>query len=283
MNAGRVLLWITKTRCARIVFVTLLGLAAPDLRAQSSGLPAPLPDVAFEQKLGAQVPLDATFRDESGASVSLGQYFRGKPVILALVYYECPMLCTMVLNGLESSLRVLQFDVGREFDVLTVSFDTRDTPRLAAEKRANHLRNYGRPGASEGWHFLVGDEPSIRRLTDAVGFRYAWVPETKQFAHASGIVVLTPDGQVSRYFYGIEYSSKDLRLGLVEAGNRKIGNLIDQALLFCFQYDPASGKYGAVILNVVRLSAAVTVLLIVAYIGWNRRRERRRQTTARTA
>jgi protein SCO1/2 len=246
-------------------------------------LPEPLRDVAFEQKLGAQVPLDATFRDETGAAVSLGRYFRGKPVILALVYYECPMLCTMVLNGLESSLRVLQFDVGREFDVLTVSFDTRDTPRLASDKRANHLRSYGRAGAGEGWHFLVGDEPSIRRLTESVGFRYAWVPETKQFAHASGLVVLTPDGQVSRYFYGIEYSAKDLRLGLVEAADRKIGNVIDQALLFCFQYDPASGTYGAVVLNLVRSGGVLTVLLLGLYIGWNRRRERRRRATARMA
>jgi protein SCO1/2 len=270
-----------KIRIAAAGLLVLLGLAAA--AAAQPAMPQPLKGVAFEQRLGARLPLDAKFRDESGREVQLGQYFGDKPVVLALVYYECPMLCTLVLNGLESCLRVLPFDIGREFEVLTVSFDPRETPALAAAKKAGHVESYGRPGAEAGWHFLVGDEADITRLASAVGFEFYWDEPTKQYAHASGIVVITPDGVVSRYFYGIEYSPKDLRLGLVEAADGKIGSVIDQAILYCFRYDPATGKYGAVVMRIVRLGGALTALLLGAWILWSRWRERRQRTLARTA
>jgi protein SCO1/2 len=253
--------------------VATLAAGAGGLRAQPA-MPQPLKGVAFEQRLGAPLPLDARFRDESGREVWLGDYFGTKPVVLALVYYECPMLCTLVLNGLESALRVLEFDVGREFDVLTVSFDPRETPELAAKKKAGHIASYGRPGAEAGWHFLTGDEAEIQRLTSAVGFEFFWDAPTNQYAHASGIVVVTPDGKVSRYHYGIEYSPRDLRLALVEAASGKIGSVVDQAVLYCFRYDPDSGKYGVVVMRIVRLGALLTVALLGGWILWGRRRGR---------
>jgi protein SCO1/2 len=237
--------------------------------------PAPLREVAIEQRLDAQVPLDLAFRDERGRDVTLGDYFGRRPVVLSLVYYECPMLCTLTLNGLVRALKVLAFDVGRELEVVTVSFDPRETPALAAAKKETYLREYGRPGAAAGWHFLTGENEAIARLTEAVGFRYAWVPEEGQYAHAAAIVVLTPDGRIARYFYGVEYAPRDLRLGLVEAAAGRIGTAVDQLLLYCYRYDPTTGKYGAIAINLVRAGGVATVLALGGFVLVMWRRERR--------
>jgi protein SCO1/2 len=227
--------------------------------------------IGIDQKLNAEIPLDLTFKDESGREVRLGSFFRGKPVVLSLVYFECPMLCSMTLNGLVKSLRPLAFNVGREFDVLTISFDPNEKPELAAAKRDVYIKEYGRPAPD--WHFLTGSMDSIRSLTDAVGYRYKWDEYTKQWAHASALIVLTPSGRVSQYLYGIEFSSRDLRLSLVEASQNKIGTLVDRVLLFCYHYKPETGKYGLVIMNTIRLAGISTVLALAAFIVWSRRRE----------
>jgi protein SCO1/2 len=237
-----------------------------DSDARPALLPAALQGVGIDQKLNAQLPLNLVFHDEAGRSLPLGTYFGSKPVLLALVYYQCPMLCTQILNGVESSLKAVSFNPGRDFDVLSVSFDPSDTPDLAQKKKQNYLRRYGRPDTANGWHFLTGDEASIRALTEAVGFRYKYDSVNKQFAHASGIIILTPQGKISRYFYGIEYAPRDVRLGLVEASQRKIGSPVDQILLFCYHYDPATGKYGALIMNMVRLAGAAFVLICGSFL-----------------
>ncbi|MFQ5961388.1 MAG: SCO family protein [Candidatus Methylomirabilales bacterium] len=238
--------------------------------------PTVLQDIAFDQRLNEQVPLGLVFRDESGNPVQLRNYFEEKPVILALVYYECPQLCSLVLNGLLRTLRTLSFDAGDQFTVITVSFDPTETPTLAATKKEAYLQRYGRPGAGGGWHFLTGEESSIAQLTKAVGFRYTYDAEKDQYAHATGIMVLTPQGRVSRYFYGLEYSPRDLRLGLVEASANRIGSPVDQVLLYCYRYDPTTGKYGLIIMNFLRLAGAATVLVlgsfIVAMARWDRRK-----------
>ena len=242
--------------------------------AQPTTEDAILRDIGIDQHLNEQVPLDLTFRDEAGQSVRLGQYFGQKPVILALVYYECPMLCTLTLNGLVSALKAVSFGVGNEFNVVTVSFNPAETPSLAAAKKNTYLKSYGRAGAETGWHFLTGDDASIKRLVDAVGFRYRYLPEQKQFAHAAGITVLTPSGKIARYFFGVEYAPRDLRLALVEASQEHIGSPVDRLLLYCFHYDPETGKYGAVVMNIVRLGGAVTVLVLggALLVMWRRER-----------
>ncbi len=219
-------------------------------------------NVGFDQRLDAQVPLDLTFKDEAGTDVRLGDYFNNKPVILVLAYYRCPMLCTLVLNGLVQGMLDMNFNAGREFNVVTVSFDPRETPDLAAEKKATYLTRYGRPGASAGWHFLTGKEDAIHQLTQAVGFRYTYDAAADQFAHATGIVVLTPAGRISRYFYDVRFSGRDLRLALVEASANKIGSPIDQVLLFCFHYDPTIGRYGVAIMNLVRAGGVLTMVVL---------------------
>lgn len=227
--------------------------------------PRDLEDVRIDQRLDESLPLDAVFRDENGTRVKLGAYFGGKPVVLALVYYSCPMLCNQVLNGMTSGLDVLKaFSVGKEFEVVTVSFDPRETPELARQKKETYIKWYKREGAAEGWHFLTGDQPNIDRLTEAAGFHYKWDEKTTQFIHASGIMIATPDGKLARYFYGIEYAPKDLRLGLVEASAGKIGSPVDQLLLYCYHYDPASGKYGAAVLNIMRMGGILTVIAVIA-------------------
>jgi protein SCO1/2 len=225
-----------------------------------SSLPPLLRDVGIDQKLGSQVPLDLVFQDESGKDVRLGQYFGQKPVVLVLAYYDCPMLCTIVLNGVLHSVKELKYNIGQEFEVVTVSFDPTEKFPLAAAKKAIYVGLYGRPNANAGWHFLTGDEPSIRQLTQAVGFRYNYDPQTKQYFHATGIMVLTPDGHLARYFYGIRYPSGNLRLALVEASQGKIGSPVDQVLLYCSQYDPATGKYSVIVSHVLKLAALATVL-----------------------
>ena len=226
--------------------------------------PRDLEDVRIDQKLDGFLPLDARFRDENGKEVRLGDYFGSKPVVLALVYYSCPMLCNQVLNGMTSSLDVLKtFSIGKEFEVITVSFDPRETPDLAREKKATYLSWYKREGAADGWHFLTGDQSNIDRLPDSAGFHYKWDAKTNQFIHASGIMIATGEGKLARYFYGIEYAPKDLRLGLVEASAGKIGSPVDQLLLYCYHYDPSSGKYGAVVINMLRIGAVLTLIAII--------------------
>jgi protein SCO1/2 len=235
---------------------------APVPAGNSKALPPLLQGIGIDQRLNEQVPLNLQFRDETGKTVRLGDYIGKKPVILSLVYFDCPMLCTMAENGLLHSLQEVKFSVGREFDVLTVSFDPHDTPELAAAKKAVYVGLYGRKGAERGWHFLTGDEASIEQLTRAVGFRYRYDAQAKQFVHATGIMVLTAQGRIARYFYGIYYPSRDLRLGLVEASANKIGSPVDEVLLFCCRYDPATGKYGVIISRIIQISGLMTVLSI---------------------
>jgi len=232
------------------------GIMSPPANVRPPGLQ----NVGIEQHLDEQIPADLSFRDETGKPVHLGDYFGKKPMILNLVYYNCPMLCGEVLSGLEGALRVLKFDVGKEFDVLTVSFDPRETPDMATRKKAEFLKRYGRAGAAEGWHFLTGPQESIDALTKAAGFQYQYDPKTGQFAHATAIMILTPEGKIAQYYYGVDYAPKDLRLGLIQASQNKIGTLADQVLLYCYHYDPTTGKYGAIISRVLKLAGIVTLL-----------------------
>jgi len=247
----------------------LYGARTDEPGSPSTGLPVALRDVGIDQKLDQQLPLDLVFHDESGQDVKLGQYFGQRPVVLAFVYYDCPMLCTQVLNGMVTSFRVLPFQVGKEFDVVTVSFDPRETSSLATSKKhvyINYLPEKMRPAAMNGWHFLTGDQANIAKLTEAAGFRYHYDEATKQFAHASGIMVITPQGKLSRYFYGVEYAPRDLRLGLIESSANKIGSPVDQLLLYCYHYDPATGKYGAAVMKIMRIAGVLTVLSIITML-----------------
>jgi protein SCO1 len=271
-----------------IAFVLLLTLPAS---AQYNGVPKSgimtkggmpggitpneLKKVQFDQNLGVQVPLDLPFRDETGRAVHLSQYFTGRPVVLALVYYECPMLCTQALNGLVKALKVLALEPGRDYAIVTVSFNPRETPAQAADKKDHYLQLLKKPGAADGWHFLTGDEPAIRLLTETVGFHYVYDEATRQYAHPTGMIVLTPEGKTSKYVYGIDYGPRDLRLALVEASDHKVGTPVDRLLLYCYHYDPATGKYGLVLLNVLRLAGVVTVACIAGFILIMRRREKR--------
>jgi len=234
------------------------GIMSPPANVRPPGLK----NVGIEQHLNEQIPPELIFRDENGNQVRLADYFGKKPMILNLVYYQCPMLCGEVLSGLESALRVLKFDVGNQFDVLTVSFDPRETPAMATAKKAEFLKRYGRPGATQGWHFLTGPQQSIHALTKAAGFQYEYDANSGQFAHTTAIMVLTPEGRIAQYYYGVEYAPKDLRLGLIQASQNKIGNLADQVLLYCYHYDPATGKYGAVVMRILRLAGAATILTL---------------------
>jgi protein SCO1 len=235
--------------------------------------PQVLRDVGFDQRLGETLPLDASFRDETGRAVRLGDYFGRRPVVLSLAYYGCPMLCTLSLNGLASALQVLSFDAGREFEVVTVSFEPKETPAMAAAAKNVYVERYKRPSAAGGWHFLTGDAAAIAAVTRAVGFRYAWDEETRQYAHPAGIVVATPEGRIARYLYGVEYAPKDLRLGLVEASAGRVGSPVDQFLLYCYQYDPVRGRYGAAIMRTLRALGVLTVVSLAAFIAVMRRRE----------
>jgi protein SCO1/2 len=245
----------------------------------SSALPAPLREIGFDQNLDELVPLDTAFRDETGAAVRLGDYFGTRPVVLVFAYYDCPMLCTMVINGLASALDLLSLEPGKDFEIVTVSFNPRDTPAMAAAKKAGYIQRYKRAGAAESWHFLTGDQPSIDRLTKAAGFRYAWDADTKQFAHPSGVIVLTPEGRLARYLFGIEYGPRDLRFALVEASAGKVGSAVDTLLLYCYHYDPMNGRYGLVIMRLMRLAGVATVLAIGSFILVMLRRERARGPT----
>jgi protein SCO1 len=234
------------------------GIMSPPASVRPPGLE----HVGIEQRLNQQIPLDLAFRDETGKAVHLSDYFGQKPVILNLVYYKCPMLCSEVMSGLTRSLKVIKFDAGNQFNVLSVSFNPSETPELAAAAKAQYMQRYGRPQDADGWHFLTGAQESIASLTQAVGFQYQYDPKTDQFAHATAIMVLTPEGRVAQYYYGVEYSPKDLRLGLIQASNHKIGNLVDEVFLYCYHYDPSTGKYGAIISRVLKLSGLATILFL---------------------
>ena len=267
------------------VAVTVLVCAAPAI-AQVAGTaavpgdptsarPGILGKIHIDQHLDKPLPLDLPFVDDHGAAVKLGDYFGKRPVVLALVYYECPMLCTQVLNGLVTALTVMNFEPGKEFDVVAVSFNPREGPGLASQKKASYVKRYGREHTANGWHFLTGDEKSIAALTDAVGFRYAYDDRIKQYAHGAAIEVITPKGHISKYFYGIEFSARDLRLGLIEASDERIGTPVDDFLLFCYHYDPATGTYGAAVLRLVRLGGILTVLAFLSFLTISLRRDRK--------
>jgi protein SCO1/2 len=264
---------IARSSAVSIVGVALLATTAFG-QAMTRGIMSPpanmrppgLKNVGIEQHLNDQIPPDLTFRDEAGKSVQLRDYFGRKPLILNLVYYQCPMLCGEVLSGLESALRVLKFDVGKEFDVLTVSFDPKETPEMAAAKKAEILKRYGRAGAAVGWHFLTGPASSITELTKAAGFDYEYDPKTGQFAHATAIMVLTPEGNIAQYYYGVEFAPKDLRLGLVEASQNKIGTVVDEVLLYCYHYNPDTGKYGAIISRILKIAAGATIFMLGTFL-----------------
>lgn len=239
----------------------------------STVTPKQLEGVSFQQRLNTQLPLDTAFKDEFGRDVRLGDYFTKKPVVLAFVYYQCPMLCLQIFNGTASSLKVLPFTPGKDLDVVFVSFDPRDTPEAAQAKKAALLADYNQTEHADGWHFLTGTEANIKALTAAAGFSYRWDEERQEFAHVSGVLVVTPDGRLSRYFYGIEYSPRDLRLALVESARGTIGSAVDQLLLYCYHYDPAAGRYGAVTMNIVRLGGGMTLLILGGFIWVALRKE----------
>jgi protein SCO1 len=256
-----------------LVLVTILGSHALG-QGMTTGIMSPpanvrppyLENVGIEQKLDAQVPANLAFTDDSGRPVHLGDYFGKKPIVLNLVYYNCTMLCGETLAGLTGALKMVKFDIGNEFDVLTISFNPKETPQIAAQKKQDYLKRYGRPGAESGWHFLTGPPESINALTRAVGFQYQYDEKNDQYAHATAIMILTPQGRISRYFYGVDFPPKDLRMGLVEASANKIGNLTDQVLLYCYHYDPATGKYGAVVSNMLKLGGGLTILLLAGML-----------------
>jgi protein SCO1/2 len=256
------------------------GAPAPGFKREAgmaaSAVPAPLREIGFDQNLDAHVPLDTVFRDESGRTVRLGDYFGKRPVVMVFAYYDCPMLCTLVINGLSSALKVLSLSPGEDFEIVTVSFDPRDTPATASAKKAAYLERYNRDGAAAAWHFLTGDQASIDRLTKAAGFRYVWDRQTNQFAHPTGVIVLTPDGRLARYLFGIEYGPRDLRFAIVEASAGKIGSAVDALLLYCYHYDPMTGRYGLAIMKAVRIAGAATVLALGGFIFIMLRRERAR-------
>ena len=278
---------------AFVFFVALawLELNEPLLRAQMTGaptagyklepgitsstMPRPLREIGFDQNLDQYVPLDVPFRDESGRTVRLADYFGSRPVVLVFAYYDCPMLCTQVINGLSTALNILSLAPGKDFEIVTVSFNPRDTPATASAKKAVYLERCTRDGAAQAWHFLSGDQPSIDRLTKAAGFRYVWDAETKQFAHPTGVIVLTPDGRLSRYLFGIEYGPRDLRYALVEASAGSVGNAADTLLLYCYHYDPMTGRYGFVVMRAVRIAGAATVLALASFIIVMVRKEKR--------
>ena len=247
---------------------------APEAVDPAAAKPGLLAKIGLDQRIGESIPLDLAFTDETGQPVTLARYFGKRPVILALVYYECPMLCTQVLNGLVSALGVLNFDVGREFDVVAVSFNPKEGPGLASQKKAAYVERYGRPQSAGGWHFLTGSQASIDALTKAVGFRYAYDEKIGQYAHGAGIELLTPQGVLAKYFYGIEFSARDIRLGIIEASSERIGTAIDDVLLLCYHYDPATGAYGASVLRMVRAGGIATIVAFAVFLTVSLRRER---------
>jgi len=258
------------------LLLALTGVAAISANAQQATTPAILSNVGITQNLNAQIPPDLVFRDETGKSVRIGDFFGPKPIVLSLVYFDCPALCTEVLNGELRTMKAISLDLGKDFDAVTVSFEPKDTPALAKAKRDVYAGQYGRPGAADHWHFLTGEQQSIDALTNVTGFHYAYDSSIRQYAHAAAILILTPDGRIDRYFYGVQYPARDVRLGLVEASEGKIGTLTDHALLYCYQYDPMTGKYGVVVMNVLRAAGGLTVLVLGIFMTLMFLRERKR-------
>ena len=258
------------------VLLLLTGIGAGKARAQQVSTPAILNQVGISQNLNTQIPPDLAFRDENGKAVRIGDFFGKKPIVLSLVYFDCPALCTEVLNGELRTMKAISLDLGKDFEAVTVSFEPKDTPALAKAKRDVYAGQYGRPDAAEHWHFLTGEQPSIDALTNVAGFHYAYDPSIRQYAHAAAIVVLTPEGRIDRYFYGVVYPGRDVRLGLVEASEGKIGTLTDHALLYCYQYDPMTGKYGVIVINVLRAAGGLTVLSLGIFMALMFLRERKR-------
>jgi protein SCO1/2 len=258
------------------LLLALTGVAAISANAEQATTPAILSNVGITQNLNAQIPPDLVFRDETGKSVRIGDFFGPKPIVLSLVYFDCPALCTEVLNGELRTMKAISLDLGKDFDAVTVSFEPKDTPALAKAKRDIYAGQYGRPGAADHWHFLTGEQQSIDALTNVTGFHYAYDSSIRQYAHAAAILILTPDGRIDRYFYGVQYPARDVRLGLVEASEGKIGTLTDHALLYCYQYDPMTGKYGVVVMNVLRAAGGLTVLVLGIFMTLMFLRERKR-------
>ena len=253
-------------------------LSAPGV--SSNTMPTALREIGFDQNIDQKLPLDATFRDESGQTVTLGSYYGKRPVLLAFIYYECPMLCTQVLNAMTATISTMSLTAGKDFELVLVGIDPRETPAQAAAKKTEYLRRYKRQGAEAGWHFLTGDEPEIQRVAKAAGFRYAWDEQTQQYAHPTGIIVTTTDGRLARYLFGIEYGPRDLNLSLVEASEGKVGSFADQLLLFCYHYDPMTGRYGIYVMRTLRVAGVATVLLIGTFIVVMVRREKSQQNAA---
>jgi len=252
------------------VAVLLIGSASAQLFTKpetKTVAPPGLTGVGIDQRLGEQVPLDLTFQDETGKNVKIGDYFKtGRPVLLSIVYYQCPMLCGEVLNGESAAMKVLKFTPGKEYEAVTVSIDPREKPELAAAKKQTYIKRLGRPEAAAGWHFLVGQQPQIDALANAVGWHYHYDPKTDQFAHAAGIMLITPEGKLAQYYYGVEFSARDMQLGIIESSKNHIGSLADQVLLYCYHYDPRTGKYGAVITRIVRLAGAITIFVLSGFL-----------------
>ena len=265
------------SRFQAALLLALAGLCASSVSAQQlTTTPAILGKVGITQNLNTQIPPELAFRDETGKTVQIGDYFGKKPIVLSLVYFDCPALCTEVLNGELRTMKAITLDLGKDFEAVTVSFEPKDTPALAKAKRDVYAGQYGRPDAAEHWHFLTGDQTSIDALTNAVGFHYAYDAAIRQYAHAAAILVLTPDGRIDRYFYGVQYPARDVRLGLVEASQGKIGTVTDHAMLYCYQYDPMTGKYGVVVINVLRAAGGLTVLILGIFMIIMFLRERKR-------
>jgi protein SCO1/2 len=253
-------------------------IAAPG--APSTTMPKALLEIGFDQKLGEQLPLDAKFRDEDGNSITLGSLYGKRPVVLGFVYYECPMLCTQVLNAITATVNTLEMNAGTDFDLVLISFDPRETPAQAAAKKATYVQRYKRPGTEGGWHFLTGEDADIKRVTQAAGYKYTWDEQTQQFAHPTGIIVTTPDARNARYLFGIEYGPRDLKFALVEASQGRLGTMVDNLLLYCYHYDPMTGRYGVYIMRALRIAGVATVLLIGTFIVVMVRREKSQQKPA---
>jgi protein SCO1/2 len=258
-----------------LIVLLLVGIAEGQLRSKQL-----VQEVGLDQHLGTQLPLDAMLRDETGRSVALGEFCGEKPVILNFVYFRCPMLCTQVLNGLLRSSQAMELALGKDYQIVSISIDPRETPAMAAAKKKSYVASYRRPGAEQGWHFLTADEATIEQLTQAAGFRYRYDDASDQYAHASGIMLVTPQGRISRYYYGIDFNPSDLRLGLVESSENRLGTVVDQVLLLCYHYDPATGKYGLAIARLIRVAGVSTMLVLGVFLFRMYRLERRRSAEA---
>ena len=274
-------------KLTRFLVSAVLALSAGTARGQAAlpreNLPLPPKNVGFDQNIGKTLPLESIFKDETGKRVALGDYFGKKPVLLSFAYFACPMLCGLSMQGLSSTLKGLNLEIGRDFEVLTVSFDPRETPDMARAKKDNAILRHGRPEAAAGWHFLTADEPAIGSLTRAAGFRYEWDDDAKQYAHATGLVVVTPEGQIARYLFGIEYAPRDVRFALVEASEGKLGSVVDQLLLLCYHYDPKAGRYGAIAIDTMRVGGALTLVALGAFVIVSARSERQSKRKASPA